>query len=297
MLVTPEAARIRPSLAADLPAVELLLEQASLPLEGVREHFGGFLVAESGGSVVGAIGVEPYGDTGLLRSLVVEPACRGTGIGGALVEALVRRAGEQGVRRMILLTTTAAGFFASRGFQRVDRSAVSGPVTGSIEFVSACPASAAVMELHLPLRILVLCTGNSCRSQMAEAFLRSFDPSLDVRSAGTAPALAVHPIAVQVMREAGIPLEGARPKSVEEFLGQAFDWVITVCDHANETCPLFTGAVRSRVHMGFEDPAGAQGSDEEVLRAFRRVRDEIRDGFRGFFRDRLSSPRDAGSPR
>ena len=96
--------------------------------------------------------------------------------------------------------------------------------------------------------ILVLCTGNSCRSQMAEGFLRSFDPELDVQSAGTVPASEVHPLAVQVMREKGIDLSANRPKKVDEFLARPFDYVITVCDGAKESCPLFTGQVKHRVH-------------------------------------------------
>jgi arsenate reductase (thioredoxin) len=137
------------------------------------------------------------------------------------------------------------------------------------------------------MRILVLCTGNSCRSQMAEAFLRSFHPALDVHSAGTHPASHVHPNAVAVMREAGIDLSSAYPKNVDRFIDDSFDYVITVCDHAKETCPLFTGKVRHRLHMGFDDPAEAKGNDEDVLALFRRVRDEIRDRFYEFYTARL----------
>ncbi|NTW82498.1 MAG: arsenate reductase ArsC [Chlorobiaceae bacterium] len=131
--------------------------------------------------------------------------------------------------------------------------------------------------------VLILCTGNSCRSQMAEGFLQSFDPELEVFSAGTKPAEAVHPTAVAVMQEAGIDIRGYRPKSVEEFTSKPFDWVVTVCDGARETCPLFTGEVKQRQHIGFDDPAEADGSREEVLAVFRRVRDEIREGFRSFY--------------
>lgn len=137
------------------------------------------------------------------------------------------------------------------------------------------------------MRILILCTGNSCRSQMAEAFLKSFVPELDVHSAGTHPASRVHPMAVRVMREAGIDITGNRPKSVEQFLAQSFEYVITVCDHARETCPVFIGPVTHRLHIGFEDPAMATGPEEDVLAVFRRVRDEIRDSFLEFSR-RLS---------
>ncbi len=135
--------------------------------------------------------------------------------------------------------------------------------------------------------ILILCTGNSCRSQMAEGFLRSFDTGLDVHSAGTIPASAVHPLAVQIMREKGIDLAGSHPKKVDEFLDRPFDYVITVCDGAKESCPVFTGVVKHRLHIGFDDPAAATGSAEEVLAVFRRVRDEIEARFREFWRETI----------
>ncbi len=131
-------------------------------------------------------------------------------------------------------------------------------------------------------RILILCTGNSCRSQMAEGFLKSFDPTLEVHSAGTQPALRVHPVAIAVMKEVGIDLTRSFPKSVDEFIKQSFDYVITVCDNAKETCPVFVGMVKKRLHVGFDDPAEARGTDDEVLAVFRRVRDEIRQEFSTF---------------
>ena len=136
--------------------------------------------------------------------------------------------------------------------------------------------------------ILILCTGNSCRSQMAEGFLRSFDSALVVFSAGTKPAESVHPIAVKVMREEWIDISLYKPKSVEEYLHRPFDYVITVCDAANESCPLFTGSVEHRLHIGFDDPAEAKGTQEEVLAVFRRVRNEINQRFRKFYNDNLT---------
>ncbi|HGY55398.1 MAG TPA: arsenate reductase ArsC [Caldithrix abyssi] len=135
------------------------------------------------------------------------------------------------------------------------------------------------------MRILILCTGNSCRSQMAEGFLKSFDRSLEVYSAGTAPSERVHPKAVQVMREEGIDLSANYPKNVDCFIDEPFDFVITVCDHARETCPVFAGQVKTRLHIGFDDPAEATGSEEEVLAVFRRVRDEIKRDFRKFYEE------------
>jgi arsenate reductase len=133
------------------------------------------------------------------------------------------------------------------------------------------------------MRILILCTGNSSRSQMAEGFLKSFDPSLEVFSAGTKPARNVHPFAIEVMKEAGIDISDHFPKIVDRFLGEPFDYVITVCDNAKETCPIFTGRVGCRLHIGFEDPVGVKGSDGEVMTGFRKVRDEIRKVFLGFY--------------
>ena len=139
-------------------------------------------------------------------------------------------------------------------------------------------------------RILILCTGNSCRSQMAEGFLKALDSSLEVYSAGTLPAEEVHPIAIEVMREVGIDISQNAPKSVTQFLHMAFDHVITVCDHARENCPVFNGAVTHRWHIGFDDPAAAQGTPEEVLNEFRRVRDEIRQAFTNFYNTHLQHP-------
>ena len=140
------------------------------------------------------------------------------------------------------------------------------------------------------MRILILCTGNSCRSQMAEGLLRSFDDRLDVFSAGSKPADEVHPMAVRVMREAGLDISDGRPKSVDEFIERPFDYVITVCGNARDACPVFIGEVGERLHIGFDDPAHATGTEEEILEIFRRSRDEIRDGFREFY-EKQAKPR------
>ncbi len=132
-------------------------------------------------------------------------------------------------------------------------------------------------------KILIFCTGNSCRSQMAEGFLKSFDPNLEVYSAGTDPSNKVHPKAIQVMKEVGIDLSQNYPKMVDRFLTEPFDYVITVCDNAKESCPVFIGKVGKQLHIGFEDPAEAAGTDEEILAAFRKVRDEIKKDFYKFY--------------
>ena len=132
------------------------------------------------------------------------------------------------------------------------------------------------------MKILVLCTGNSCRSQIAEAFLKSFNKTLEVYSAGTNPTENVNFYAIKVMKEVGIDISKNSTKNVSEFLSQEFDYVITVCDNARESCPIFTGTVGKHLHIGFEDPAEAKGTEEEVLIVFRKVRDEIRNEFTKF---------------
>ncbi len=122
---------------------------------------------------------------------------------------------------------------------------------------------------------------------MAEGFLKAFDDKLQVDSAGTAPSLQVHPKAVQVMAELGVDISAHRPKAVEEFLEQEFDHVIAVCDAAAENCPVFTGTVQNRWHIGFEDPAAAVGTEEEVVENFRRVRDQILCSFFAFYRKKI----------
>lgn len=130
-------------------------------------------------------------------------------------------------------------------------------------------------------RVLFVCTHNSARSQMAEALLRHWgDDRFEVHSSGT-EVTAVRPEAVAVMRELGIDISSQRSKSVERYLGQSWDWVITVCDRAKESCPVFPGAERT-AHWGFDDPSEATGSEAERLAVFRRVANEIRERVRLF---------------
>ncbi len=124
--------------------------------------------------------------------------------------------------------------------------------------------------------VLILCTGNSCRSHLAEGILRQAAGDLiTVQSAGSKPAGYVHPKAIEVMQEIGIDISGHRSKHMDEFLQTKIDTVITVCGNADQACPMFPGQVH-RYHWGFDDPAHATGTDEEILAEFRRVRDEIR---------------------
>lgn len=137
------------------------------------------------------------------------------------------------------------------------------------------------------MKVLILCTGNSCRSQMAQAFLQSFDKTLKVFSAGTEPADKVNPIAIKVMNEVSVDISHNTPKHVDQYLEEEWDYVITVCGGANETCPAFIGKVKQRWHLGYDDPAEATGTDEEKLVVFRRVRDEINEGFKSFYNSQI----------
>lgn len=133
------------------------------------------------------------------------------------------------------------------------------------------------------MKILILCTGNSCRSQMAHGILQSLDSSLDVFSGGTEPAPQVNPTAIEVMKEIGIDISGHAPTHVNTYLNQQWDYVITVCGGANASCPAFNGQVKHRIHIGFDDPSHATGSPEFILSEFRRVRDEIKTRFTEFY--------------
>lgn len=136
-------------------------------------------------------------------------------------------------------------------------------------------------------RILILCTGNSCRSQMAEGFLKSLDNNIEVYSAGTDPADKVNPFAVRVMNEVGIDISSGKAENVEKYLNKSFDLVITVCDSAKETCPIFSGEVIKQLHIPFDDPADTTGTEEEVLPVYRRVRDEIKREFLELYQNEL----------
>jgi arsenate reductase len=122
---------------------------------------------------------------------------------------------------------------------------------------------------------------------MAEGFLKSLDSSLEVYSAGTKAEGRVNPRAIQVMKEKGIDISSGKPEPVTNYLDKHFDYVITVCDGAREVCPVFTGDVKHQLHIGFDDPAAATGTDEEIMAVFRRVRDEIFRDFRKFYEEEI----------
>lgn len=141
--------------------------------------------------------------------------------------------------------------------------------------------------------ILILCTGNSCRSHLAEGILqKALGDVYDVRSAGSKPAGYVHPLAIRVMKEIGIDISNHQSKHLNEFLQQPIETVITVCGNADQACPIFPGQV-NRYHWGFDDPAHATGTEEDKLAVFRRVRDEIKSVFEAYAAGRKDQSRAA----
>lgn len=137
------------------------------------------------------------------------------------------------------------------------------------------------------MKILILCTGNSCRSQMAHGFLQSFDNRIQVYSAGTEASGKLSSRAVKVMAEIGIDISHHTSDSVHKYLNEAWDYVITVCGGANENCPVFIGKVKNRLHIGFDDPSHAVGTEEFIWSEFYRVRDEIREAFSKLYNEEI----------
>lgn len=137
------------------------------------------------------------------------------------------------------------------------------------------------------MKVLILCTGNSCRSQMAHGFLQSFDERIEVFSAGTEASGKLNAGAVKAMKEIGMDISSHTSDSVTKYLNDEWDYVITVCGGANEACPAFIGKVKTRLHIGFDDPSHAVGSEEFVWSEFQRVRDEIKDAFYKFYTDNI----------
>lgn len=133
------------------------------------------------------------------------------------------------------------------------------------------------------MKILILCTGNSCRSQMAHGFLQSFAPTWIVQSAGTKASGKLNPKAVEVMKEAGVDISHHTSDSVDKYLNDEWDYVVTVCGGAKETCPMFSGKVKHQLHIGFDDPSDAEGTPEFIQSEFIRVRDQIKEAFYNFY--------------
>ena len=278
---------LRDAAPADHAGVAALLTASRLPLAGVPDDLTGFVVADDG-RIVGAAAVEIRGASGLLRSVAVDPAHQGRGLGAALVERALDRARVAGVRDVFLLTTTAEGYFPRHGFAVASRDSVPAALTESDEFRGACPESAVLMHRRLtPLRVLVLCTGNSARSQLAEALLQTRGRGrVAAASAGVRPAPRVHPLALAVLRGHGIEWMERIPRPLDAVMGERWDYVITVCDHAREACPALPGQPAA-VHWGLSDPARVEGTEAERLGAFEETYALLERLIEGFLAERV----------
>ena len=261
------SAVVRAATERDLPTIAALLTDAGLPTVGLDGFLDGVVVAERGGEIVGAGGLEAAGTNVLLRSLVTVPSERGRGTGQALIARLVTDARTRGARTIWLLTETAAGLFPRFGFRRVARDLAPAPLQALAEFAHACPASATALARRAqPLRVLVLCTANAARSQMAEALLAHWGGDLVVvASAGSRPGSGPHPMAITTLAARGIAWEGKHSQGIEAVQHQPWDLVVTVCDAARDACPVLPGA--TMVHWGLSDPAAVP--PEAVADAFR----------------------------
>ncbi|HEX5820090.1 MAG TPA: arsenical pump-driving ATPase [Gemmatimonadales bacterium] len=254
-MTSDETITIADATAADRNDVLALLRSSKLMVEGVPDDLQGFVVARAGETLLGVAGIEAHGESALLRSVAVVPEQRGSGIGKRLVDAALERAMAAGARDVVLLTEDADGWFERFGFERIQRDAAPEDVRRSAQFTGACPDSATVMRRRSPLRVLVLCTGNSARSQVAEALLSTLgEQRIQASSAGSRPAERVNPGAVEVLARHGIPWAGREPQSIDAVADQRWDVVITVCDNAKEACPVLPGQP-VMVHWGLPDPA------------------------------------------
>jgi arsenate reductase (thioredoxin) len=251
---------LRAATVGDAPAIASLLTTASLPVAGLEAALPHAVIAEEAGTVVGVAALEFHGADALLRSVAVAPAHRRAGLGLALTLDRLGAARTHGVQHVWLLTETAVPFFAQLGFATVARTSAPAALAASVEFAEACPASATAMRvatagLPATAQVLVLCTGNSARSQIAEALLATRGAGrVLAASAGSAPAPRVNPFAIETLAARGIPWDGRRPKTIAEVEGPAYSLVITVCDNAREACPVLPGAA-AMVHWGLPDPA------------------------------------------
>jgi arsenate reductase len=255
----------------DLPQIRALLERLHLPLAGADDHLATLLVARENEMVVGTAGLELYDDGALLRSVAVEPRRQGAQLGHQLTDAALQLAANRGARAVFLLTTTAEKFFPRFGFEQIDREQVPPAVRQSVEFQSACPASAIVMRKQLGATVttvLFACVHNAGRSQMASAWFNLLADSTRARaiSAGTDPGPRVHPEVVAVMNEVGVDLSAAPTSRLTTELAQRAQMLITM--GCGGQCPIVPGLRRD--DWPLEDPKGKD------LARVRAIRDEIR---------------------
>lgn len=269
-------ARIRAATAADAPAIRALLQTAGLPVEDLTPSlWADFLLAEADGQVLAAGTVEPAADGGLLRSVVVAPAARRSGLGRRLVAALEARARRRGQRSLYLLTMDAQDYFRRLGYAPQDRAAAPTAIRATAQFSGLCPASSHFLGKTLgPANVLILCTGNSARSILGEVLINQAGAASGAfrgYSAGSRPRGEVNPDALALLRELGYATDGLRSKPWDEFSAPGapvMDYVFTVCDAAaGETCPYWPGTPL-QAHWGLPDPAAVEGSDAQRRDAF-----------------------------
>ena len=276
MELTPKVIRDKES----LQAFRTLLQSAKLPADDLNFDQHLLIGFYDGAEPVATGGLEVYGDYALLRSLSVKIGIRGQSLGSTITDHLITEARKRGLKAIYLLTETAHVFFLKKGFKDTDRKDVPAAVRASSEFSTVCSDTAICMYFDLDAtpkrRILVLCTGNSCRSQIAHGYLSYLGKDkVEVYSAGL-EAHGVNPYAVAIMKEDGIDISQHTSNTVDEYADKTFDYVITVCDNAKEHCPHFPAQVQ-HFHHNFPDPAKAQGTLHEIEKTFREVRNQIRD--------------------
>jgi thioredoxin type arsenate reductase len=212
---------------------------------------------------------------------------KGKGIGTVLYQQLFKEMYTGGIHALIagicLPNESSVHLHEKFGFRQVSNMKEIGWKFGQWQDVGHWQ----LVINEIPPRILILCTGNSCRSQMAHGFLQSFDPKLLVYSAGTKASGRVNPRAIEVMENAGVDISHHTSDSVTEYIEKEWDYVITVCGGANETCPTFSGKVKNRLHIGFDDPSEATGTPEFIMSEYVRVRDEIKKAFHEFYTSKI----------
>jgi arsenate reductase len=267
----PQLPRPERASTQDREAILDLLERSGLPTAGLSEHVADVAVVRDGGRVVGVAALERYADGALLRSVAVDESLRGAGLGHRLTEDAIERARQLGVPTVYLLTTTAENFFSKFGFEQITRDEVPASVRASVEFTSACPASAVVMRRTLtqdPTTVLFACVHNAGRSQIAAAlFNLEADPTrARAISAGTQPGPRVHPEVLRAMQELGVDLSGVQPQRLTDELASQAQVLITM--GCGDACPVVPGTIRD--DWPLEDPNG------RPLARVREIREEIR---------------------
>jgi arsenate reductase len=232
----------------------------------------------SDNELIACAGVEVHGADGLLRSVAVSPQFQGKGYGSMLIQTAILVARIQKLSTLYLFTDHASGFFVKHGFQKTGRETLPTRIAQSKQAVADCGTHADILYGPVPATppvFLVLCTGNSCRSQMAHAYLEHFLAGTgQVYSAGI-ETHGLNPGAVSILQEDGLDITHHTSNHVNEYRDVHFDLILTVCDHAKEHCPWIPGNAL-RIHHNFSDPSKVQGTSAEIHSAFLQTREEVK---------------------